>query len=579
MEIFKLLGTIAIDNDQAIKALDETSGNAEDASSKVAGAIGKIGSTALTLAKGIVTTGAAIGGAWIAAIEGSREYRTEMGKLDSAFITNGHSSQAAKQTYSDLQAVLGDTAQAVEAANHLAVMTDNEKDLATWTDICTGVYSTFGESLPIESLTESSNEVAKSGILTGGLVDALVWAGIGEEEFQAKLDKCSTEQERQNLIMDTLNGTYSKASEQYKETNKDILDANRAQEKLTSAMAQLGAVGEPILTLIKTKVAEFVTAAVPHLENFIGKVKDLKKWIKENENTIDAWAAVIIGATVTVSAFLLVLKWSAIIGAATKAIKATRAAILLFNTALRANPIGLVVSLIAGLVAAFVYLWNNNEGFRKFWLDMWKKIQSATGKAISWIKGKFGDFKDALKTVKKTFGDIKDAIADRLDEARDKVSGIIKKIKGFFPLSIGKIFSNFKIPKLSVSGGKSPYGIAGKGKLPSFSVKWNAEGAVLSKPTIFGAIGNTLLGGGEAGKEAVAPIDTLQAYIRTAVKDMDEALIRTIIEQNRLMMDFLRRAIPHDVRLDKGALVGELIPAIDTGLNDRYSHTLRGNTR
>ena len=207
MEIFKLLGTIAIDNDQAIKALDETSGNAEDASSKVAGAIGKIGSTALTLAKGIVTTGAAIGGAWIAAIEGSREYRTEMGKLDSAFVTNGHSSEAAKRTYSDLQAVLGDTAQAVEAANHLAVMTDNEKDLATWTDICTGVYSTFGDSLPIESLTESSNEVAKSGILTGGLVDALVWAGIGEEEFQAKLDKCSTEQERQNLIMDTLNGT------------------------------------------------------------------------------------------------------------------------------------------------------------------------------------------------------------------------------------------------------------------------------------------------------------------------------------------------------------------------------------
>jgi hypothetical protein len=266
-------------------------------------------------------------------------------------------------------------------------------------------------------------------------------------------------------------------------------------------------------------------------------------------------------------------------GAATKAIKATRAAILLFNTALRANPIGLVVSLIAGLVAAFVYLWNNNEGFRKFWMDMWKKIQSATGTAVSWIKGKFGDFKDALKTVKKTFGDIKDAIADRLDEARDKVSGVIKKIKGFFPLSIGKIFSNLKIPKISVSGGKAPFGIAGKGKMPSFSVKWNAEGAVLSKPTIFGAIGSTMLGGGEAGKEAIAPIDTLQAYIRTAVKERDEALMRTIIEQNRLMMDFLKRTMPHDVRLDKGALVGELIPAIDTGLNDRYSHTLRGNTR
>ena len=578
MELFKLLGTIAINNDQANKALDDTSGKADDASSKVAGAFGKIGSAALTIGKGIMTAGAVLGTAWVAAIEGSREYRTEMGKLDTAFVTNGHSSQAAKQTYSDLQAVLGDTAQAVEAANHLAVMTDNEKDLATWTDICTGIYATFGASLPIEGLTEAANETAKTGILTGSLVDSLTWAGIGEAEFQEKLDACSNEQERQKLIMDTLNGTYKDASKQYQETNKDVLAANAAQEKLTSAFAQLGAVGEPILTLIKDKVAEFVTAAVPHVENFIQKVKDLKKWIKENENTIDAWAAVIIGATVSVSAFLLVLKWSAIMSAATKAIKATRAAVLLFNTALLANPIGLVVALIAGLVAAFVYLWNNNKGFRQFWIDMWAKIKSASGTAISWVKNKFNDLKGALTTVKNTFTKIKNAIGDSLDAARDKVSGAIKKIKGFFPLSIGKIFSNLKIPKISVSGGKAPFGIGGAGKMPSFSVKWNAKGAVFDEPTIF-STPKGFQGVGDDGPEAVAPIETLQAYIRDAVKDRDETLARTVIEQNRLMMDFLKRVIPHDVRLDKGALVGELIPAIDTGLNDRYSHTLRGNTR
>lgn len=578
MELFKLLGTIAVNNDQANKALNDTSQNADEASNKVASAFGKIGSAAVTIGKGIMTAGAALGGAWIAAIEGSREYRTEMGKLDTAFVTNGHSSQAAKQTYSDLQAVLGDTAQAVEAANHLAVMTDNEKDLATWTDICTGVYATFGDSLPIESLTESANETAKVGTVTGGLANALNWAGISEDAFNEKLAACSSEQERQKLIMDTLNGTYKNASAQYKETNKDVLAANRAQEKLTSAFAELGRVGEPILTLIKTKVADMVNAAVPHLQNFIQKVKDLKKWISENQHTIKNWAAVIIAATVSVGSFLLVLKWGSIMSAATKAIKGTRAAILLFNTALRANPIGLVISLLAGLVAGFVYLWNNNKGFRDFWLNMWAKIKSVCSSAISSIKNKFGDFKAALKTVKNTFNDIKNAIGDKMDAARDKVSGIIKKIKGFFPLNIGKIFSNLKIPKISVSGGKAPFGIAGKGKLPSFSVKWNAKGAVFDEPTIF-STPRGFQGVGESGPEAVAPIDTLQAYIRDAVKEQDESLIRTVIEQNRLMMDFLKRVIPHDVRLDKGALVGELIPAIDTGLNDRYSHTLRGNTR
>ena len=160
MEIFKLLGTIAINNDAANKALDDTKQKASETGQETESAFSKIGSAALGIGKAMLTAGAALGTAWIAAIEGSREYRTEMGKLDTAFVTNGHSSAAAKKTYSDLNAVLGDSAVAVEAANHLAVMTDNEKDLNTWTQICTGVFATFGDSLPIEGLTESANETA-----------------------------------------------------------------------------------------------------------------------------------------------------------------------------------------------------------------------------------------------------------------------------------------------------------------------------------------------------------------------------------------------------------------------------------
>ena len=580
MELFKLFGTIAVDNAEANKAIAETSAQADQASNETSSAFSKIGTAAGAIVKGIAVAGAALGGAWIAAIEGSREYRAEMAKLDTAFVTNGHSSQAAKQTYSELNAVLGDSEQAVEASQHLAKLTDNEKELQTWTDICTGVYATFGASLPIEGLTEAANETAKTGELTGGLTDALNWAGIGEEEFQKKLDACTNEQERQKLIMDTLNGTYSKASEQYQKTNKDVMEARKAQERLTDAFAELGRVGEPILTAIKNKVADMVAAAVPKLQSFITKVKDLKKWINDNKQTIHNWAAVIIGATVSVGAFLLVLKWSAIMSAATKAVKGVRAAILLFNAALRANPIGLVVSLISGLVAAFIYLWNNNKGFRDFWLSMWAKIKSVASSAVNAIKNKFNDFKGALKTVRNTFDSIKNAIGDKLEAAKDKVSSIIKKIKGFFPLSIGKIFSNLKIPKISVSGGKAPFGIAGKGKLPSFNVKWNAQGGILNEPTIFGMTKTgTLLGGGEAGKEAIAPIAVLQDYVKTAVKSENEGIIRTIMEQNQILMDFLSRIMPEGVRLDTGVLVGELVPAIDIGLADRWTHSRRGNTR
>lgn len=579
MELFKLLGTIAVDANQAHKAIDDTSRKAENASKQTSSAFAAISGAAVKVGQAVITAGASLGGAWIAAIEGTREYRAQMGLLDSAFQASGHSSTAAKDTYSALNAVLGDTEQAVEAAQHMALLADNEKELSTWTDIATGAYAVFGNSLPTESLAESSQEVSRSGELTGGLVDALVWAGISESEFQKKLDACSTEQERQNLIMNTLNDTYGKASDQYKKTNKDVMEARKAQERLTDAMAELGAVGEPILTAIKNKVADMVTAAVPHLQNLVNKVKDVKKWVQDNKKTIDIWKAAIVGTTASVASFVLILKWGAIMSAAKKAITGVRTAVLLLNAAMRANIIGLIVSLIIGLVAAFVTLWRNNEGFRKFWINLWNKIKSACSTAVTGIKNKFNDLKDAAGKVKQWFENIRKAIADKIGAARDAVDKAIKKIKGYFPLSIGKIFSNLKIPKISVSGGKAPFGIAGKGKLPSFNVKWNAEGAILTKPTIFGAIGNTLLGGGEAGMEAVAPIDLLQGYIRAAVRAEDEGIRATLIEQNAMLIDFLRHTMPKAVLLDTGAVVGELTPAIDAGLADKWEHTKRGNTR
>ena len=580
MELFRLLGRIAIDNDEANRAIDETAKRANEGESEVSSAFQKIGGAAGKIVKGVAVAGAALGGAWIAAIEGTREYRTEMGKLDTAFVTNGHSSEAAKKTYSDLNAVLGDSGQAVEASQHLAKLTDNEKDLSTWTDICTGVYATFGESIPIESLTESANEVAKSGELTGGLVDALVWAGIGEEEFQAKLDACTSEQERQKLIMDTLNGTYSEASEQYKTTNKDVMDAQKAQEKLTDAFAELGRIGEPILTAIKEKVAEMALAAIPHIENFVNKVKDLVTWVKNNHDTIQMWVGVIIGAGVAIGTFLLILNWGSIMSKAANAVKVVRTAILAMNSAMLANPIGLVVALIVGLVAAFLYLWKNNEGFRKFWLDLWAKVKAVSSSAVTAIKNKFGDLQAGFNKVKSVFTDIKNTIDEKMDSAKKKVEDIIEKIKGFFPLSLGKIFDNIKIPKISVSGGKAPYGIAGKGKLPSFDVKWNAEGSILTKPTIFGMAANgQLLGGGEAGKEAVAPITLLQDYVKSAVQSENEGIVRVLIEQNQILMNFLAQTMPKFVTLDSGVLVGELVPAVDARLSEKTRHILRGNTR
>ena len=576
MEIFRLLGTVAIDASQAHQAIDDTSEKAQDASDKTQDSFKKIGTAAVTIGKAVISAGVALGGAWLAAIEGTREYRAQMGLLDSAFVASGHSSTEAKNTYSALNAVLGDTEQAVEAAQHIALIADNEKEMNELTDIGTGIFARFGQSLPLEGMYEGIVHTSQLGEVQGSLADALEWSGITVESFNDQLAKCSTEEERQDLIMKTLKDTYGAASTQYKETNKDVMEARKAQERLTDAFAELGRVGEPILTAIKNGIAKMVSAAVPKLESMIQKIKDAKKWMKDNKDTVDKWKAAIVGATASVGSFLLILKWGSIMSAAKTAIMGVRGAVLLLNAAMKANLIGLIVSLVIGLVAAFITLWKNNEGFRNFWINLWNKIKSACSTAITGIKNKFNDLKDAAGKVKKWFEDIRKSVSDKIESAQKAVKKAIDKIKGFFPLKVGKILDNIKIPKISVSGGKAPYGIAGKGKMPSFDVKWNAEGGILTKPTIFGMTGNTMLGGGEAGKEAIAPIDVLQGYVAAAVRSEMDTIGRILIDQNRIMMDFLREIMPDEVRLDTGALVGELTPALDARLADVWNHKRRG---
>ena len=251
------------------KEIDDTSEKLKKSKTdweSVGDTVGKVGKA---IGAGVAAMGAAIGaaaGAFLGLAESTREARVNMGKLETGFTTAGHSAEDAKKTYTELYGVLGDDGQATEAAAHLAKLTKNEKELATWTDIATGVYATFGDSLPIENLTEAANETAKTGAITGGLADALNWAGVSEDEFQASLDKCSTEQERQALITKTLNGLYSDAAEKYREVNGDIIDAQKATASLNSAMAELGAIAEPIVTKLKQLAAELLQQITPFVE-------------------------------------------------------------------------------------------------------------------------------------------------------------------------------------------------------------------------------------------------------------------------------------------------------------------------
>lgn len=100
-----------------------------------------------------------------------------------------------------------------------------------------------------------------------------------------------------------------------------------------------------------------------------------------------------------------------------------------------------------------------------------------------------------------------DKFSEKLDAAHSAVAAGIERIKGAFNFSWK--LPDLKLPHISVSGGEAPFGIGGKGSLPKFSVQWFAKGGIMTEPTIFGASGGTLMGGGEAGDEAILPLSAL----------------------------------------------------------------------
>lgn len=292
--------------------------------------------------------------------------------------------------------------------------------------------------------------------------------------------------------------------------------------------------------------------------------------------------------------------------AITSLISAVQKAFAMLNTTMLMNPIFLVVTAIAALVAGLVYAYNNCETFRAIvdkaftviktvvvtvintiktvittvfntiktifsttWntaknivTSVWNGIKGVVTTAVNAVKNTISSVFNAIKsvaqsvwnaiknaivspvqsakstvasvfnrikstvssvvngiksTVSSAFNAIKNAMTHPIKTAKSTIQGIMNKIKGIFPLHIGRIFSGLSLPHISVSGGKAPFGIGGKGSLPHFSVNWHAKGVVFDAPTLFPTL-NGWHGVGEAGPEAVSPVSVLQSYIGAAVQ-------------------------------------------------------------
>lgn len=383
----------------------------------------------------------------------TNDFREDMGKLSVAAQQNSVSTDAANGAYRDMVGILGETDQSVEAVNHLfALCGDNTQALSDWTNIASGVYATFGDSLPLEGLTEAANETAKVGQVTGPLADAINWAseaavqqGVAlsgnqaavdaynsalasgatqEDAFNAALAACNTEQERAQLITDTLNGVYAEAGAQYQQTNADVIAYRQSQSDLTAAMSSLGQAFMPVVTGLTNVAAMLLSGVQPAVQWFVTNLPII--------------APILAGIATTIGLLAVVLNASTIATAAqTVATNAAAAAQGLLNAVMSANPIALIVVLIAGLVAAIIGLWNSSEAFRDFVTGAFQKIQQVAQVVIDAIVNFFTvTVPSAIEVVMLRFQILRNRIVSVFDGALSTVVGFVSNVVNFFTVSV-----------------------------------------------------------------------------------------------------------------------------------------------
>lgn len=408
--------------------------------------------------KSVKAVGAAVAGvtaAFVALDGATEEYRVAQGKLNAGFQAAGFSAETARKSYRNFYAILGDKDTATEASQLLANMVKSEEGVAKWARIAAGAHGTFGDSLPIEGLVESSNETARTGKVTGVFADALNWVGIMEDDFNAKLEQTTDVSKRNQLIMDTLSKTYDKAADSFYANNQQVINARRNHATLDEMLAKVGDTSSKLKSQLWVlagaaedgsirsgsaldwvqKKADALTDWLSNLdlsnlkkqfdEKFaqtLQKAGDAVQWCRDNSDTLIAtlkvlagmWAVKKVldfnsGLTNSIStiggAVTTLLTMTGVLGGQAAATGTATVAQTGLNAAMAANPIGAVILAIEALIAVGVLLYKNWDTIKAGAQSLWNKFKDVSIRIGTAFSGAFNKVKNAAKTALEWVGD------------------------------------------------------------------------------------------------------------------------------------------------------------------------------
>lgn len=449
----------------------------------------------------------------------TRETRQDLASLNTAYQQNNFSAEQANSTARSLFGVFGESDRAVEAANNIARMAKSQQDLNEWTRISTGAWAVFQDALPVENLAEAAGETAKTGTVVGGLADALNWnskaaemfAGYmggdvvtAEDAFNVALSECSSEQERQALITNTLLTLYGEAGDQYRVTAGSLIEANEATWDAEKAQSDLGAILEPMTTAWTKLKTTLLKEAAPALERMAEVAKGALEWLGEHPNVMKGivTAAGVLGGVLTAAGTAMVA-----VGAASAIASAGMLPIIGVAGGVAVG-IGALILVVKNLGNIWEWLKGKASELQVWMAEKWEAIKTIVGNAANGAKiGVQNAWADLRGLAQNAWNGFKDGVqsvwSNIVSAAKNFAGDVVNAIKGKWQSLTSILTAPFDtlsglIDSLSSKlGGLVNKASRSSGSIRSFLPTF-ATGGFTAGPSI----------AGEAGTEAVISFDS-----------------------------------------------------------------------
>ena len=319
-----------------------------------------------------------------------------------------------------------------------------------------------------------------------------------EEVFQdviTALGKMENETERDALAMKLMGNsaselnpliadqgeTYKKVSDTLKKYNLDYIDQNTLDKAnaFNDSLDTMKAIGTVAIQSIGSELAAYLAPALEKAVDLFGRFAE---WVGNLNPKVLAAVGVIGGLVATIAPLLILLGKIAFAISSITGLMASAG----ISFAAIAGPIGIAIAAIAAIIAIGVLLYKN-----------WDTIKA---KALEFKNRVVSTFNDLKAKVTSTFNAIKTAIVTPIQNAIDKAKSIVDKVKSWFPIKIGNIFSGLKLPHFSLDWATKDFGKLGSVSYPTgLNVDWYKTGGIFDSPSVIGV--------GEAGAEAVVPLD------------------------------------------------------------------------